>query len=334
MPAGGPAGSGVFLSNSAPAGCFTELSTYSLAAGRLAFTHTCPTANGMRKNQLWSVPFAGPAAAAVSLGGSFVTGGQIRSPGFAPEGDYLVFTADKLTVDKVELWSVPFAGPAGALVRLSMGGTPLTNVTAFAIAPDDSRVAYIADPVLNEQFHVYSVPIGGPSSLSALLDTSTTTGRDAMDLLFTPDSTEVVFRADFDENDRFDLYRSAADGSEAEEQLTNDSQFATDHSVSPEFKLHPDGKRVVYLFEEDAPGDDRGLGEQKLLGSYFQDARLNEEPVAGGSVALFSVFPDSAGTVYLSDQDVDNRFRIYVADSRVFGDGFEDGTTSAWPDDF
>jgi hypothetical protein len=334
MPAGGPAGSGVFLSNAAPAGCTTELSTYSASAARLAFTHTCPTANGPRKNQLWSVPFAGPATAAISLGGSFVTGGEIRSPGFAPEGDHIVFSADKLTVDKVELWSVPFAGPAGALVRLSLGGASVTDVTAFAIAPDDSRVAYISDPVVNEQFHAYSVPIGGPSSLSGLLDTSTTSGRDVTDLVFTPDSSQVVFRADFEENDRFDLYRSAADGSEPEEQLTNDSQFDFGRSASAEFALHPDGKRVVYIFDEDAPGDERGLGEQKLLGSYFQDARLNQEPVAGGTVAHFEVFPDSAGTLYLSDQDVDSRYRIYVADSRVFGDGFEDGTTSAWPDDF
>lgn len=334
MPASGPAGSGVFLSNAAPAGCTTELLTYSVAAARLAFTHSCPTVNGLRKNQLWSVPFAGPAASAVSLGGSFATGGEIQSPGFAPEGESIVFTADKLTVDKVELWSVPFAGPAGALVRLSEGGSSATDVTAFAIAPDDSRVAYIADPVVNERFHAFSVPIGGPSALSEPLVTDNTAGRDVTDLRFTPDSSQVVFRANFDEVDRFDLYRCAADGSEAEEQLTNDSQFATGHSASPVFALHPDGKRVVYIFDEDAPGDHRGLGEQKLLGSYFQDARLNEEPVAGGAVLTFTVFPDSAGTLYLSDQDVDGRYRIYVADSRVFGDGFEDGTTSAWPDDF
>lgn len=59
---------------------------------------------------------------------------------------------------------------------------------------------------------------------------------------------------------------------------------------------------------------------------------LNEEPVEGGEVTGFEVFPDSAGTIYLSDQDVDGRFRLYVADSRLFGDGFEDGTTNAWPD--
>jgi hypothetical protein len=335
MPAGGPAGSGVFLSNAAPAGCTTELLTYSVSAERLAFTHSCPTGNGQRRNQLWSVPFAGPAAAAVSLGGSFAAGGEIQSTGFAPEGDSIVFTADKLTVDKVELWSVPFAGPAGALVRLSEGGTPLTDVTSFEIAPDDSRVAYIADPGVNERFHAFSVPIAGPSSLSVPLLTDNTANRDVTDLRFTPDSSKVIFRADLDEEDnRFDLYRSAADGSEAEEQLTNDSQFATGHSVSPEFALHPDGERVVYIFDEDAPGDNRGLGEQKLLGSYFQDARLNVEPVAGGAVLAFTVFPDSAGTLYLSDQDVNGRYRIYVADSRVFGDGFEDGTTSAWPDDF
>lgn len=335
VPGDGPAGAGIYLLNATPAGCQTQLASIAGASGvsgRIAYTHPCPTGNGAQHNQLWSVPLAGPAASAVSLGGAFANGGGIASLASSADGGRIVFIADKSTVGKDELWSVPFAGPVGSLVRLSESGSTETDVTQFEISPDGARVAYISDPTINERFLAWSVPIAGPSAQTVGLTTTSSSGRDVTTVKFTPDSSSVVFRADFEEDERWDLYRVPADGSEAEEQLTNDGAFDFGRSADTLFRLHPDGQRVVYIYDEDAPFDSRGLGEQKLSGSYFQDARLNEEPVVGGEVTDFKVFPDSAGTIYRSDQDVDNRFRLYVADTRLFGDGFEDGTTAAWPD--
>ncbi len=98
------------------------------------------------------------------------------------------------------------------------------------------------------------------------------------------------------------------------------------------WRLHPDGERVVYVFDEDAPNDSRGLGEQRLSPQYIQDKRLNGDPVAGGRISTFEVFPDSAGTIYYSDELIDERWHLFTVDSRIFGDGFEEGTTAAWPD--
>ena len=334
-PGTGPAANGIYLLDATPAGCQTQpvaASGVSGGGGRIAWTHQCPTGNGPQHNQLWSVPLAGPAAAAVSLGGAFANGGGIASVSNSLDGARIVFIADKATINKDELWSVPFAGPAGSLVRLSESGSSETDVTQFEISPDSSRVAYLSDPTVNERFLAWSVPIAGPSSQTLPLTTTSSSGRDVTTVKFTPDGTSVVFRANFEEVDRWDLYRVPADGSEPEELLTNDGMFATGRSADTQYRLHPDGARVVYIYDEGAPGDSRGLGEQKLFGSYFQDARLNEDPVAGGEVTDFEIFPDSAGTIYRSDQDIDGRFRLYVADTRLFGDGFEDGTPNAWPD--
>ena len=332
VPGEGPAGAGLYLLNATPAGCQTLPAAVSEAAGRVAYLHQCPTSSGAQYNQLWSVPLAGPAASAVSLGGAFVDGGGIASISNSADGAHIVFIADKVTLGKDELWSVPFAGPAGSLVRLSESGSSETDVTQFEISPDGARVAYLADSTINERFLAWSVPVVGPSTGTVPLTTTSSAGRDVTTLEFTPDSGSVVFRADFEEDERWDLYRVPADGSEAEELLTNDGPFASGRSADTVFRLHPDGQRVVYIYDEGAPFDRRGLGEQKLVGSYVQDARLNQAPVAGGQVTDFEVFPDSAGTIYYSDESVDGRFRLYVADSRVFGDGFEEGTTAAWPD--
>ncbi len=331
-PGVGPAASGTYLLNATPAGCQTQLAALDGASGRIAYTHQCATSNGPQHNQLWSVPLAGPAASAVSLGGAFANGGGIGSIRSSLDGARIVFIADKVTFEKDELWSVPFAGPAGSLIRLSESGSSETDVTQLEISPDSSSVAYLSDPTVNERVLAWSVPIAGPSSQTVPLTTLSSAARDVTTVKFTPDGSSVVFRADFEEDDRWDLYRVPADGSEPEELLTNDGMFAFGRSADTQYKLHPDGARVVYIYDEDAPGDSRGLGEQKLFGSYFQDARLNEEPVAGGEVTAFEIFPDSAGTIYLSDQDIDGRFRLYVADTRLFGDGFEDGTANAWPD--
>ena len=333
VPLDGPAESGLFLLEAAPAGCLPH--TGAVGSGFLVYALSCDTPVGERTNQLWSVPLAGPANAALSLAGSFVEGGALDSLQISPDGEYLVLRADKLVDEKFELWSVPVAGPAGALVRLNpalvAGGDVESGV---AISPDSSRVAYVADQVTDQTFRAWSVPIAGPSTeATPLVSGIVVANADVRNLDFTPDGTQIVFRADLSENERFDLYSVPADGSAMQDQITNDSSIpGPTFSVGSKWHLHPDGLRVVYVFDEDAPNDARGLGEQRLSPRYVQDARLNGDPVAGGRISTFHVFPDSAGTIYYSDELADERFHLFSVDSRIFGDGFEEGTTAAWPD--
>lgn len=333
-PAEGPAAAGLYLLSANPPGCTAFPAAASSAARLIAYTFTCATAVGSRVNQLWSVPFDGPESAAVSLAGSFVEGGAITSMSSAGDGSRIVFLADKLTDEKVELWSVPFAGPAGELVRLNPSLIASGDVTRFDISPDGARVAYVADPATNEVFGAWTVPIAGPSALAApLVSGIVAAGGDVTDLEFTPDSATIVFRGDLSQNDRFDLYATPADGSGGREQITNDSGIpGPDRSTGTTWKLHPDGRRIVFTVDVDAPGDQRRLYEQRLQPRYVQDARLNGEPVAGGRISSLEVYPDSAGTLYYSDELVDGRFHLFTVDSRVFGDGFEEGTTAAWSD--
>ncbi len=95
-------------------------------------------------------------------------------------------------------------------------------------------------------------------------------------------------------------------------------------------ELSRDGRRVVYsgAFETN------GLAEQRLSPNYVQDKRLNGDPVTGGRVEALAIYPDSAGTLYYSDELADTRYHLFTVDSRVFGDGFEEGTTAAWPNVF
>ncbi len=333
VPTAGPAASALLLADTEPGGCAPIAGDFTPDSSRLLYGGYCSPNLDFR--QLWSVPALGPANAAVSLAGSFATGGEIDGLAISPDGQRAVFCADRLVDERFELWSVPVAGPSTAIVRLNPTLVANGDVRdTFRISPDGTRVAYIADQLSDERYFPYTVPIAGPSTEAVTLYQGVlATGADALDLAFTPDSSRVLFRFDLAVNDRFDLYWAPADGSAVQQRITNrGSNPAPARSVAFRWNIHPDGERVIYQFDEVAPVDERGLGEQRLLGPYEADLQLNDVPALGGKVTYFRLFPDGAGIIYHSDEVVDQKFELFTVDSRIFGDGFEEGTTAAWLD--
>jgi hypothetical protein len=156
---------------------------------------------------------------------------------------------------------------------------------------------------------------------------------DAQEVAFSPDSSRVVFRFDLAVDERFDLYWAPTDGSTVQSRITNrGTNPAPPRSVAFRWYVHPDGERVIYQYNESVPNDERGLGEQRLVGPYTADAQLNVTPVTGGKVSDFLLYPDGAGLAYRADETVDEKFEIFTTDLRLFGDGFEEGTSAAWSD--
>ncbi|MEO7794688.1 MAG: hypothetical protein ABIV06_07915, partial [Thermoanaerobaculia bacterium] len=333
VPAGGPAAAAILLADETLGGCAPVANDFTADSAHLIFAGYCGP--GFVATQLWSLPATGPAAAAVSLGGSFATGGTLQGLALSPDSQWVVFSADRLVDERVELFSVPVVGPTAAIVRLNPTLVANGDVkTGFKISPDSTRVAYIADQVSDERFFPYSVPIAGPStSAVSLYQGVLAVGADAQELTFTPDSSRVIFRFDLAVNDRFDLYWAPADGSAVQSRITNrGSNPAPARSVAFRWYVHPDGERVIYQFDEFAAFDERGIGEQRLVGPYTADARLNGVPVTGGKVSYFELFPDGAGLAYHADEAVDEKFELFTVDLRLLGDGFEEGAANAWSD--
>ena len=335
VPILGPPAAAVTLADANPGGCGAYFADFTPDSSRLVYAAFCPFGMSFVLNQLWSVPATGPAGAAVSLGGSFADGGAISSLLLSPDGQWVVFRADRLVDERFELWSVPVAGPAAAIVRLNP--TLVANgdvIDTFRISPDSTHVAYIADQASDERFFPYAVPIAGPSTAAvSLYQGVLAVAADATDLAFTPDSSRVVFRFDLAVDERFDLYQAPTDGATPHSRITNRGvPPAPARSVTPTWLVHPDGERVIYIYDELAAGDQRGLGEQRLTAPYTTDARLNGVPVTGGQVNDLQLYLDGAGMVYRSDEVVNDKFELFTVDLRLLGDGFEDGATDAWPD--
>ena len=121
----------------------------------------------------------------------------------AADGSAVVYRANPFVLS--ELFRVPVDGSARP-TRLSGALVAGGNVTSFAITPE--RAVYLADQRFNDRTEIFSVLLadGTAVALDAL------PGGDVLDFRIAPGSREVVFRADHDTDQVFELYRAPLDG--------------------------------------------------------------------------------------------------------------------------
>jgi Tol biopolymer transport system component len=136
-------------------------------------------------------------------------------------------------------------------------------------------------------------------------------GGDATDFRFTPDGTTIVFRADMDTNDVFELYAAPADGSGVPVKLHQALSGSDD--VTSQFEITPDGSRVVFISDSFvfALDDVFNLYSAPLNG----DGATRLDGISGSStrdVLDFTISPDGSTVVYRSDEDTDDVYEIYA----------------------
>ncbi|HEX6884992.1 MAG TPA: hypothetical protein VF530_16575 [Planctomycetota bacterium] len=254
--------------------------------------------------ELYSAPLAG--GPALRLSGPLPAGGDVE-PGFRISADSarVVYLADQDANDFVELYSVPLGG--GTPLQLNAPFATLGEVRSFLISPDASRVVYRADHEVLGRIELYSVSItGGPATK---LNGAMTPAGDVLgagDVRIAPDSSRVVYRADQDADQVFELFSVPLAGGTA---LQLNAALPAGGDVEPSFECSPDSSRVVYLADQDA-NDVLELYGVPLAGGA--PVRLNPALVAGGDVrAGFAVAPDASRVVYTADQDVDEQFELF-----------------------
>lgn len=154
--------------------------------------------------ELYSVRLDSPGAA-VKLNPALVTNGDIytlftlggMTLGFfiSPDSSRVVYLADQETDERLELYSVPIAGPAAAGVKLNGILQAAGNVSTISmprISPDSSRVVYTADQETDNLHELYSVPIAGPAAAGVKLNVPLSLSNPIF-FQFSPDSSRVVY---------------------------------------------------------------------------------------------------------------------------------------------
>jgi Tol biopolymer transport system component len=159
-------------------------------------------------DEIYSVPSAG--GAAVKLNGPLVAGGDVSGTGlqFSPDGSLVLYLADQDTDFVNEIYSVPSAG--GAATKLNGPLVAGGDVLFQQFSPDSSRVFYGADQETDNVNEIYSVPSAGGTAVKLngpLVANGDISGNGLGNgLQFSPDGSLVLYYADQDTDEVFEIY--------------------------------------------------------------------------------------------------------------------------------
>ena len=236
-------------------------------------------------------------------------------PLFSADGTRVVYSIDQDTDEVFELYSVPADGSATPQ-RLNAPFAPDRDVLdGYQVA--GTRALFVADQGSNDVFELYSVPIDGSSLPIALSGTLTAGGDVKAGFGIVPDGTRVVYVADADSDEKFELFVVPVDGSaeplELNGALVAGGDVELPGSANPldvPFVISPDGARVVYLADQ----DEDGMSElfSVPIDRSTEPIQISGALVAGGDVLRdFQIAPDGREVFYVADQLEDGVFELF-----------------------
>lgn len=285
----------------APVGTFTPFlssATLSPDGSRVVYFYE----DEAGENGLHSVPFNGGPVTQLNTGPATIV--VLYDFEISPAADRVVFRArsyNPLTDDWIfELYSVPING--GAPVKLNAPLAAGGDVTYYEISAG-GLVVYEADQVVNGRFELYRVPITGGLVVKLngpLTDGGSVGGPLGFGASFhiSPDGSRVVYVANQDVEDRYELYSVPAAGGMAIKLNGPIAGFGLT-KLRP-FTISDDSKRVVYVADQEEP-DEFNLYSVPIGGGPW--IQLNYALVKGGDVDQFDISPDSSRVAYLAQQN-------------------------------
>ena len=306
VPIAGPASASLKLSGAMVAG--GDVSSFLLSPnGERVVYQADQQTDGV--TELWSVPVAGPAADGVKLNRDLVAMGNVHSFLISADGARVVYLADQQIDDVWELYSVPLTGPAEAGIKVSGSLVRGGDVSWFTISPDGGRVIYLADQERDEVQELYRVFIAGPASAGIKLNAPLVDGGSVAAAQVSPDSGTVVYRADAQTKDEYELYSVPAAGPATAGVKLNPALPAGGAVIS--FQVSPDGRHVVYIADQEVDGVD-ALYRVPVDGPATAAVKLSS-PSAAGSVWSFQIVPGGEGVVYRADLGATGVDELYTA---------------------
>lgn len=224
-------------------------------------------------------------------------GSEINIDAFSPDSTRLLYNE---LVEQLA-YSAPAAG--GASIQLAEG-----YMVAGSVTPDSIRVV-CTDARYVSSGNVYSTPVAG-GALLRLNDTPAPDGS-VVGVSLSPDGARVVYRADQDTDEVFELYSVSVHGGPVTKLNPPLVAGATAGDVG-KYLVSPDGTRLVYLADQDADQ------VYELFGVHLPGGvplELSGPLVRNGDVDTFNfaISADSRRVVYVADQEVDGRPDLYSA---------------------
>lgn len=267
-----------------------------------------------RADELYGVPISG--GKAVRLTPALADGSAVTRFELSPDGKHVIYLVkdrttkrcDDLTTGACELYSVPIVGPATGGAKLNLPLVTGGKVHDFQISPDSKRVVYRADQQTDGVDELYSVAVNGPASSSIKLNGGLAPGKNVLrGFQISPDSRRVVYVADQDVDQVFELYSVPLTGP-ASSSVKLNGGLAPGAKVFSGFQISTDSRRVAYLVSQSTAGADE-LYSVPLGGG--PSIKLHGAPGITGSVFTFEITPDSGRLVYVAEQGMNGMFTLF-----------------------
>ncbi|GAB1259773.1 TolB family protein [Aurantivibrio plasticivorans] len=247
---------------------------------------------------------------------------QVTWLGWAPDSTTVAFIADQNTQGVFELFTAT-PGSSGAPTRLNSALVDNGDVVEARWTPDSNRVVYLADQDNNNQYELFSVAPNGGNRVK--LNGALVSGGDVSEASWaiSPDGSKLVYAADQDVNERFELYSVAINGTGlvklnapiAGEQLVKDWIWSPDSlKVAYVSDGIVEGRFELYVTQYDAstrrvlnlPLAQDGIFESIEWGLTSDVVYYVAHQEALGRAELYRATIDGSQIIRLSDQMVNN----------------------------
>jgi hypothetical protein len=229
-----------------------------------------------------------------------------------PNSTGVIYRADQDIDGVSELYRVLFA--TAPLINDKLVAPPLAfgqKVGAFAATPDSANVVYIANRLVLSKNQLFVAPAVGPLPGGSIPLNSplVPANGNVTSFAVTPDGLSVVYLADQELDEVFELYRTLFSSPGSSDKL-NPNLVVGKNVIT--FGVIPDSSGVVYIADQTTDN----VFELFQTVFPFVNSQLNPSIIAPKNVVDFVLFPNSRGVVYRADQDTAGVDEIY---SVVFG---------------
>jgi Tol biopolymer transport system component len=240
------------------------------------------------------------------------TGHDVAAFEVAPDGKRVLYFALGFGLFRADVFTlsppVLIAGPV-----LLEGDTflPLGSGPRITFTPDGARALYLASGQSGGRIELFSVPLDAsspPARLSGPFVAGGNVRTDAGGFVISPNGARVVYLADQDLDERFELYSAHPDGSAPAMKISG--LLGADRDVELPVRVLPNSFGVVFRSDQD-------LDERLELWFASLDGRGSPRRVNGSLLPESDVLADfvidrtGENVYYRADQEVDGRVELY-----------------------
>ncbi len=241
----------------------------------------------------------------VEISTDVVAGGNAFDFAFSPNGNRLAYRAETQFLGATDLISI--RPDRTGRVRLTPPFLAGQSVFTYRWSPDSAEVAYVANQDALGVVELFVAPSDGVTASVKVSGTPVPGGGITFDafpaVVWSPDSSQIAYRADQDTDGLDELYVSSRDGA------TNVRVSGPVNVGIDQFAWSPNGARLAYLADQDTPGR---IDLYTVLPDGTDLQRVSADLVAGGNVQSFAWSPQSDRLAYLADQVVDGQQSLHT----------------------